>query len=120
MSKQYGTIDHGDLYLRDCDRNHQTPLKDVSVTPMLHVESDDNSSWQGSQQDEVLDDEEYYITTEPHTPSEAAKEVPIYKGPTGFGRAQTSYPTNIASTTRYNSISTNSGQLEASATRPPR
>ena len=40
---------------------------------MLHVEPDDNSSCQGSQQDEVLDDEEYYITTEPHTPSEAAK-----------------------------------------------
>jgi len=32
ISKQHGTIDHGDLYLRDCNRNHHTPLKDVSVT----------------------------------------------------------------------------------------
>jgi len=81
ISKQYGTIDHGDLYLRDRDCSHHTPLKDVSVTPMLHVEPDDNSSCQGSQQDEVLDDEEYYryITTEPHTPSEAAKEYPYTK-----------------------------------------
>ena len=73
------TIDHGDLYLRDCNRNHHTPLKDVSVTPMLHVEPDDNRSCQGSQQDEVLDDEEYYITTEPHIPSEAAKRYPYTK-----------------------------------------
>jgi len=54
-------------------------LKDVSITPMLHVEPDDNSSCQGSQEDEVLDDEEYYITTEPHTPSEAAKRYPYTK-----------------------------------------
>ena len=31
ISKQYGTI----------DRNHHPPLKDVSITPMLHVEPDE-------------------------------------------------------------------------------
>ena len=46
---------------------------------MLHVEPDDNSSCQGSQQDEVLDDEDYYITTEPRNPSEAAKRYPYTK-----------------------------------------